>query len=273
MDRDAYLGRIGYRGGREPNAVNLAALVRAHRLAVPYETLDLWRRRRTTLQLEEIYDKIVTRRRGGYCFELNGLFNALLLALGYDVREYFARWIDGETAAVPMRRHRIERVLFPGGESQLADVGMGQLMPLEPLDYRLGLQPRPEAVYGVVRDPGLGFVLEQHLRDGVRRLYSWDEAPQTPDDFGYAHYALTHQEESPFRKTLLVHLRLPDGTRALFTAPNPQRDGKTDFFFTRSSAAGRVVQLVPRDRVMMALEREFGILPRLDPGVAAAATA
>ena len=106
MDRDAYLGRIGYRGGREPNAVNLAALVRAHRLAVPYETLDLWRRRRTTLQLEEIYDKIVTRRRGGYCFELNGLFAWLLLELGYNVREYAGRWLLGQPpSSVPMRLH------------------------------------------------------------------------------------------------------------------------------------------------------------------------
>ena len=87
MDVEAYLERIGYCGGREPTAANLAALVKAHRFAVPYETLDLWRRRTTTLRLEEIYGKVVTRRRGGYCFELNGLFAWLLRELGYNVRE------------------------------------------------------------------------------------------------------------------------------------------------------------------------------------------
>ena len=82
MNVEKYLQRIGYNGALAPNAENLAALVQAHRFTVPYETFDIWRGRRTTLALEEIYDRIVTRRRGGYCFELNGLFAWLLRELG-----------------------------------------------------------------------------------------------------------------------------------------------------------------------------------------------
>ena len=96
MKVEDYLVRIGYRGGRGPNVANLAALVKAHRFAVPYETLDLWRGRHVTLATEEIYDKIVTRSRGGYCFELNGLFTWLLREFGYNVRECFGRWHFGE---------------------------------------------------------------------------------------------------------------------------------------------------------------------------------
>ena len=113
MDVEAYLERIGYRGGREPNAENLAALVAAHRFTVPYETLDLWRGRHVTLAEEALFDKIVTRRRGGYCFELNELYGYLLRALGFHVRDCFARFLAGETE-LPMRRHHVLLVNVPG---------------------------------------------------------------------------------------------------------------------------------------------------------------
>ena len=136
MRIEDYLERIGYRGGREPTAANLAALAKAHRLAVPYETLDLWRGRHVELSEESVFEKIVTRRRGGYCYELNGLFAALLRALGYNVREYFGRWLLGDgDSAVPRRGHRVVVVALRGHPNLIVDVGIAYPFLMAPLKF------------------------------------------------------------------------------------------------------------------------------------------
>ncbi|MBR4220184.1 MAG: arylamine N-acetyltransferase [Victivallales bacterium] len=74
MKVDNYLKRINYEGELKRDAATLSGLQTAHLKAVPYENLDLYFRRDFTLAYGEIYDKIVNRHRGGYCFELNGIF-------------------------------------------------------------------------------------------------------------------------------------------------------------------------------------------------------
>src|SRR5437762_14222540 len=91
MHVGAYLQRINYRGSPEPNAQTLRELHRAHMLTVPFENLDIHLGRPITLGQAALFDKIVTRRRGGFCYELNGLFAALLRALGFDVTMLSAR--------------------------------------------------------------------------------------------------------------------------------------------------------------------------------------
>ena len=90
IDAGAYLDRIGYSGPTEPTAETLVALHRAHMLAVPFENLDIHLGRRNVLDPEHVFDKVVRRRRGGWCFELNGLFALLLETLGYTVTRYAA---------------------------------------------------------------------------------------------------------------------------------------------------------------------------------------
>jgi len=85
MDTDAYLERIGYTGAREPTAGLIRRLHRAHMLAVPFENLDIQLGRPIELSVPAFYDKIVRRRRGGFCYELNGLFGWLLQQLGIGV--------------------------------------------------------------------------------------------------------------------------------------------------------------------------------------------
>ena len=85
MDIHAYLSRIGYRGTLEPSAATLHALQQAHLLAVPFENLDIHLGRPIVLDQTALFDKIVARRRGGFCYELNGLFAVLLRELGFEV--------------------------------------------------------------------------------------------------------------------------------------------------------------------------------------------
>ena len=85
MDVNAYLKRISYQGSRSPTAETLRALQVAHLRAVPFENLSIHNSEPIVLNDEALFTKVVERRRGGFCYECNGLFAALLLALGFDV--------------------------------------------------------------------------------------------------------------------------------------------------------------------------------------------
>jgi N-hydroxyarylamine O-acetyltransferase len=122
FDAAAYLDRIGYTGRTEPTAETLAALHRAHMLAVPFENLDLHLGRRNVLDPDHVFDKVVRRRRGGWCFELNGLFALLLEHLGYRVTRCAAAVVLSEPGT-PDFAHLTLRVDLD--EPWIADVGFG----------------------------------------------------------------------------------------------------------------------------------------------------
>lgn len=263
MNVEDYLARIGYTGGLEPNAAHLVELARAHRFAVPYESLDLWYRRPTTLAIEELYDKIVTRRRGGYCFELNGLFAWLLQELGYNVREYFGRWLLGEDVAVPKRRHRVVCVALARGPNKLVDVGIGMPFVFSPLDFVFNVpQCSDDKIYRVVRDPVLTCVVQARKRDGTWvNLFSFDTAPQLPIDFEYAHWWCATHPESQFIQKLWVFLPLRDGgSRSLALEPDSET-GEQLPTFASTSSTGQQTKTVLRDKAALVttLKEQFGL--------------
>jgi len=137
MDVDAYLARIGLSPPGTPTAEALADLQVAHLLTVPFENLDIVAGVPIALEVDALYDKIVRRGRGGFCYELNGLFAVLLESLGYRVTRLSARTIDGDDGAEgPEFDHLVLRVDLD--EPWLADVGFGDSfrtpMPLRPND-------------------------------------------------------------------------------------------------------------------------------------------
>ena len=111
MDVKKYLERIGIDDIPEPTVENLIMIQKAHLQTIPYETCDISLRNMVpSMELEDIYNKIVEQKRGGYCFELNGALAWLLKNLGYHVKESFGRWHFSETDPVPTRRHRVIQV-------------------------------------------------------------------------------------------------------------------------------------------------------------------
>ena len=264
MDAKAYLDRIGYAGGLEPNAANLAALVQAHRTAVPYETLDLWRGRHTTLATEALYDKIVTRRRGGYCFELNGLFAWLLKELGYNVREYFGRWLMNEEMTVPQRRHRVICVAIPGEPNLLPDVGIGMPLLTSPLKFVFDMpQPVGPQLYRLVRDSVLKVVVEIRKTDGTwAKVFSFSTDPQLPLDFAYAHWWCETHPDSSFRNKVWVFLLGADGSSKSISLDFDPETGERVPTLARTPVKGPQ-QLTPlRSEAAFAavLKDEFGIV-------------
>jgi N-hydroxyarylamine O-acetyltransferase len=130
FDVGAYLKRIGYVGSTSPTSETLRALQRAHLLAVPFEALDCFLCVPIRLERGALFDKVVSRRRGGFCYELNGLFAELLVALGFTVSRLAARPFTAEGLAPPFAHLAL---LVELERRWLADVGFGYFA-LGPLD-------------------------------------------------------------------------------------------------------------------------------------------
>src|SRR5690606_36642919 len=137
----AYLDRIGYQGPLDGSAAVLAELQNCHLHSVPYENLDILNRVQLSLDIVDLQNKIVNRRRGGYCFELHALFGWLCRELGYSVTNLFARFWRYEVTTPPKRRHQVLRVEIEG-ISYLCDVGVGGIVPRKPVQMMEGLEQK-----------------------------------------------------------------------------------------------------------------------------------
>jgi N-hydroxyarylamine O-acetyltransferase len=167
LDTSAYLDRLGYRGPLDPTAATLRAVHLAHALAVPFENLDIHLGRPIVLDEAALFDKIVRRRRGGFCYELNGLFAALLRELGFEVTLLSARVAEGNGYFGPDYDHLTLLVALE--ERWLADVGFGDCFST-PLRYdEPGDQERDGRLYRVARADDQGKLL---ARDGAG---DWDD--------------------------------------------------------------------------------------------------
>src|SRR5579885_83719 len=124
MDIQSYLGRIHYQGSLEPTLQTLRALHEAHLLAVPFENLDIHLGREIVLDEARLWTKIIEQRRGGFCFELNGLFAQLLRAPGFQVDMLSAGVARSSGGFGPEFDHMT--LLVHLEEDWLADVGFGK---------------------------------------------------------------------------------------------------------------------------------------------------
>lgn len=209
-----YLERIGFQGTARADRETLFQLHEVHFKTVPYENLDIFLYGKVAdLDAESVYEKIVNNHRGGYCFELNGLFAELLRGVGFQVQEFFARWHFGEKESVPHRRHRVLKVTVPDtGESFIADIGVGCDCPFVPLEFREDLiQERNGRNYRIVFDEQLGVVVQTSTAEGFTHFYSFNPVPVFPQDFDYAHFWCCKGEGSPFRDNLMVCLATDRG--------------------------------------------------------------
>lgn len=123
FDLEAYLARIRMPARPTLDAAGLARMQFAHRLAIPFENLDVWLERPIAIDSESVFAKLVTAKRGGYCFEHNRLFLDALAALGFAAEPILARVWLGATATPPLT-HTLARVLLDG-QDWIADAGFG----------------------------------------------------------------------------------------------------------------------------------------------------
>jgi N-hydroxyarylamine O-acetyltransferase len=135
---DRYLARLGIEGRPAPTIANLRLLQRAHLRRIPFENASILRGEPLPIDVPSLAEKILDRGRGGFCYELNGLFAALLESLGFDVKLRGSRvFIDGDSLGPPLDHLCLEVTI--DGEPWLADVGFGYSF-LEPLRFRTGIE-------------------------------------------------------------------------------------------------------------------------------------
>lgn len=137
---DRYFARIRYRGPRDPTLGTLRALHRAHLMAIPFENLDVHLGVPITLDPDAMFTKLVDERRGGWCFEMNGVFGRVLETLGFDVR-YVSAAVGRETRGWRAQGNHLALVVRLD-RAWIADVGFGDgflaPLPLEPGTYTQG---------------------------------------------------------------------------------------------------------------------------------------
>ena len=208
----AYFKRIGldYPEKIVPDSELLQKLQFAHCTHVPYENLDIIRGIPLSLKTDDLYEKIEVQARGGFCFELNGLFGWLLRELGYEVTDVAARYLRGESS-IPMRRHRVLLVRAVDG-TWCCDVGIGEVCPRYPLRLVEGLeQSQFDECYRFDKDPFLGWVLMDRHHGEWRQFYSFTEEPQLDVDFIAPTFYCEKHPDSPFFPDEMFSLKTAEG--------------------------------------------------------------
>ena len=191
VDLAAYFERIAFAGDTAPSRATLEALHLAHATHIPFENLDILLGRPIRLDLASLQAKLVHGRRGGYCFEQNRLFAAVLDSLGFAVTTLAAR-VRFRASAIRPRTHMLLRVDVDG-VPLLADVGFGIFGLLMPIALRDPGESRQFAwTHRIARDAGL-YVLQLKSAGAWTDLYAFTLERQYPEDYEMAnHYTSTH---------------------------------------------------------------------------------
>lgn len=255
MDLQKYLDRIGYSGPVAPDYSTLRTLHLAHLLAVPFENLDIHAGRKIIVGAENAYGKIVEEKRGGFCYEQNGLFGAVLAEIGFGVT-----YLSGQVARKaggwgPEFDHLALLVEIPEDEPYLADVGFGDSF-REPLRWNdTGPQTQGDRTYRLAETLEGRVLSQKQPGKDWENQYILSTLPCHLDDFaGMVHYHQT-SPESGFTRNPLISQALPDGRISL-----------TDKLFIVTRQGERTEYTVTdKAAYFEKLEREFGVnlLPEL----------
>jgi len=208
-DMAAYLERIGYCGSLTPDAETLRNIHRAHLFEVPFENLDIGWGREIRVDQEAFVRKIVEHHRGGFCYELNGAFAALLQALGFTVTLLSARVPCADGSLGPEFDHLTLRVDLD--EPWLADVGFGDCF-VDPLRLRIGLELEQRGKWFRIVEAGDSLRLERREAEARWRTeYLFSLKPRRLGEFAeMCHYHQT-SPQSPFTRKRVCSRATPEG--------------------------------------------------------------
>lgn len=259
VDLPRYLARIGYDGPVAPTLDVLRALQAAHVAAIPFEAFDVLAGDGVEVDAASVDAKLIDRRRGGYCYEQNGLFLRVLRAIGFDAEARLGRvrWMLADDVPPTARSHLVIRVMLDG-RAWLADVGFGAAAPTAPLAID-DPDPQPTAHETYRIRPSHGewprewpreWLVEALLGENWAAMYVFDDVPQQPIDIAVANWYTATHPSSHFRHQLIV-ARASDAARYLL------RDNRLTIRFTD----GRVEQRYLTAEAIEAALAELFLLP------------
>jgi len=250
MDVAAYLKRIGFGGSLKPDPRTLQGLQAAHMRRVPFENLDIGLKHPIRLDEQSLWNKIINNKRGGFCYELNGLFAWLLQQIGFDVTYLNARVFDREGKMGIEFDHLALLVQVPGrSERWVADVGFGDSF-TSPLSF----EARGEQTQGLrayhLEEINKGYVVWQRNYDGTwEQQYFFDcQAHKFPDEYEAA--CLYHQKspKSSFTQWSIITRATNDGRVSL-------EDGR--LILTKNGQ--RMEKPVSKEEHRILLREHFGV--------------
>jgi N-hydroxyarylamine O-acetyltransferase len=202
-----YLARIGFAGEPRPDFATLTAIHRLHANAIAFENLDVQLGRKLTTDVEAAFDKIVRRRRGGWCYEQNGLLGWALGAIGFDVTRV-AAGVMRESAGDSQMGGHLCLIVQLGGQRWLCDVGFGGSM-TGPLALEAG--ERRDEPYAIgLRESGDGYWRFWESDGGAPFSFDFRDIPADESLIAAKCVYQQTNEASPFVQNLVVQLRAGD---------------------------------------------------------------
>ena len=251
MNANRYLERIGMTSSDVSHTYEfLKALQHNHICTVPYENLDILNDVPIDLSKEALFEKIVTNRRGGYCFELGGAVSMLLCELGFKTKNYFARFLKGEKE-IPVRRHRVI-VAECDGKRYVVEVGIGIEAPRDPLLLQEGIeQTCSNGSFRFAKDDFLGWVLEEKVDGEWQPYYAFTEEEQLDIEFIQPSFYCEKHPASPFNKSPMVAIKTPNGRRAI---------NDRDYKVFENGELIHIEENVTDERLYEILKTDFGIV-------------
>ncbi|NTV66538.1 MAG: arylamine N-acetyltransferase [Chlorobaculum sp.] len=214
FDLPSYLARIGFNGEASPDFDTLKHLMRCQLFSVPFENLDVQAGKVPSLAPEAIYTKIVERRRGGYCYEVNGLFAMALEAVGIPYRFVAARPM---TYAVRRPKTHVAIIASIDRDEWLCDLGFGGYGIREPLNLRwLDREIRQDYdAFRLTMASERDYLLQSLVDNEWKKLYEFNLCPQEWVDFEPANWLNATHPDSIFVQGLIVAMQHPDGKAVL----------------------------------------------------------
>lgn len=245
-----YLQRLGFDAPPAPTLETLRQLQRRHTGAFPFENLTTLSGEPVLIDLASIEQKVLQDARGGYCYELNCLFLALLQQLGFDARGISGRVVMGQPeGAWTARTHRLSLVILDGVR-YVTDVGFGGMVPTGPLVLDTAVeQATPHEAYRIEQHAD-GYTLRANVADEWRAMYIFDLQRQEDIDYAVGNWYVSTHPESSFARQLMV-ARTGEGWRRTLN--------NGSFAIHRTGSESERRQVVDVDELVGLLQDEFGI--------------
>jgi N-hydroxyarylamine O-acetyltransferase len=212
---NSYLKRIDFQGKPEATIECVTALMRCQLCTVPFENLDVQAGKLVSIVPEDIVEKIINQRRGGYCYEINGLFSMALTVLKIPYR-----WVAARPMFYPMRRPKTHMavVVELAGQQWLCDLGFGSYGITEPLALdRLDVEVlQGHDTFKLSKLENGDFLLQALVEGEWKNQFAFDLTPQEWVDFEPMNFMNSKHPEAVFVKSLLVISHQPRGRTILF---------------------------------------------------------
>lgn len=208
-----YLKKIGMSENIELDIHSLKQLHKLHHSRIPFENFDVLDGKPIILSKEALYNKMVLKDRGGYCFELNGLLLNVLTSLGFDARALLGRVHLSEK---PSGRGHLVCLVTLNNKPWIVDTGFGSQTPREPLPLELDRElVTDNQTFRFIKNEYYGVILQQKNENKWFDLYSLDMSYVCDGDINYGNYFTSTNPSSIFTFNCVASLRTEDGIIAL----------------------------------------------------------